>query len=440
MTHLRPSYLALASFAGSLIAGPANADMAAPRPPSVPVPSVSVRPPSINVPIPNVTPHINTQIRDALPRGGRGRDSTSSGRSYDDDRSAKRSGGERRANRSGGDSSDSRAKVGGQAAAAAAAAVDSPSDTKAAAYAAYSGPTDQMMWSADNCDPSGGDYVPPSSKNYVGPKPIATMMPVDLPQTAPTPPPQVATVPEVDGPTTPDAMAPVDTAPPPPPQVATVANVDGPTTSSDTPKKVKPALIDQTWVLSGPNGDSPLVVHKSTVDLDQKQVDDVKDAEQFKYGKDNDPNQQYKPVTSQPSDNQDCAGNAMEHLWGIGKGDDKAKVVVGAPNFYNNVIKPYGAPVDRSNVAPNDVGVFVDQSGGPGHIVTVKSVEPGLFGNKITIISKDGKERVREGVLNDSAWSKSQGNDGIVNQYGGNVNFYRIDTNAIKINQQTAGQ
>jgi hypothetical protein len=433
MRYVESSHLALAMLAGTLIAGPANATMPGPpSPPPVSVPSVP-RPPSINVPVPNVTPNINTQIRDSLPRGGRGRDSTSSSRSRDDDRSAKRSGGERRANRSGGDNSASRAKVGGQAAAA----DDSPSDGKAAAAAAYTGPTDQMMWSADNCDPSDGDYVAPSSK---APKPVATMMPVDLPQTAPTPPPQVATVPEVDGPTTPDAMAPVDTAPPPPPQVATVANVDGPTTSSDTPKKVKPALIDQTWVLSGPNGDSPLVVHKSTVDLDQKQVDDVKDAEQFKYGKDNDPNQQYKPVTSQPSDNQDCAGNAMEHLWGIGKGDDKAKVVVGAPNFYNNVIKPYGAPVDRSNVAPNDVGVFVDQSGGPGHIVTVKSVEPGLFGNKITIISKDGKERVREGVLNDSAWSKSQGNDGIVNQYGGNVNFYRIDTNAIKINQQTAGQ
>jgi hypothetical protein len=439
MKYIGSSHLALAMLAGTLIAEPASAHMPGPpSPPSVSVPSVpSVRPPSINVP--NVTPNINTQIRDSLPRGGRG--STSSGRSYDDDRSAKRSGGERRANRSGGDNSGSRANVGGQAAAAA--ADDSPGDGSKAAYE-YSDQT-AAKYDMDNCDPSNGDYVPSGS----GRKPMATFMPVSTPST---------TIPS-DSPSPPfiGPLAPINLSgtpsgqdnPPmswgnspggdpssgtPPASSGTANNVDvannssGGTSDDSSSRTKKPALTDQPLVLSGPDGgSSTLVVHTSTVDLTPKQVDDVKYVEQQKYGDDNDPNQQYKPVTSQPSDKQDCAGNAMENLFGI------KDVVVGAENFYNNIIKPLSVPVDRSNVAPNDVGVFFNQSGTPGHIVTVKSVD----GNNITIISKDGKERVRQGVLNDSAWSKFRGNDGIVNQYGGDIKFYRINNpNAIQINAQ----
>jgi hypothetical protein len=178
MKRIESSHLALAMLAGTLIAEPANADMV-PRPPSVSVPSVPrVTPPSINVRppiinVPNVNPNINTNIRDALPR----RDSTSSSRSRDDDRRANRSGSDdRRAKRTGGDDSDSRAKVGGQAAAAAASA-DNPGDGSKAAYE-YADQTAMAKYDTDTCDdPSTGDYV------FSGRKPMATFMPVSTPST-----------------------------------------------------------------------------------------------------------------------------------------------------------------------------------------------------------------------------------------------------------------
>ena len=185
-----------------------------------------------------------------------------------------------------------------------------------------------------------------------------------------------------------------------------------------------PPSEKRVYVLNGPDG-KPLLgadgkpitvtVNHFNRDIPASQVKDVLDKERGRYGSSWLPNYHVLP-NSEPTRTQDCAGLALEHVFGI-KGAN-----AGAGNFYNNVIVPTkapevsrtpgNAPINWDNVKDNDIGVMFYTDDRPGHIFIVQSAQ-----NR-TIITKDGNERIYTGTPSPF--------DEVHGTYEGDIAIYRI--------------
>jgi hypothetical protein len=206
------------------------------------------------------------------------------------------------------------------------------------------------------------------------------------------------------------------------PRPTTTNPTGGPSTSTATggPQSGDPAtsqttrnpVTPQTFVTAG---GEDFTVRTYNVPLTENVVQGTLGKEVERYNEGN-PNHNYRVLdpNSTPSRDQDCGGNVLEQVYGV------KNVVVGASNFHDKIIKGQGVPeVGRSQVQNGDVGIMFYEDGRPGHIFYVKDAPT------MTIISKDGYERARQGVLSE--------NDDVHKQYRGDIKFYRIDPTTHKL-------